>query len=228
MSLPAMPGEPAGHAETLADAYAQVRAPRSGTASANNGVQPPDSTDVSQPDPTTQPAWSNTDSPSRGVPRIQTDPGKAVTGGFGAASMQYFALSGAELATIALRLLDQLRAIIPNDLRFNEALVYPQVSLRVAVEVTGFTHDADFIVDRIMPEVPIPANQPGRTRIALDLARQYCDEVAFVVVEERRETDDQGEPLAAPDELRREHGLTVPAKRIVRDAGGPQWVDTPV
>lgn len=164
------------------------------------------------------PAGSNSDSPSRGIPRGTIDPGKAVTGGFGdQASLQYFALDGRELLALVESLMDELHARIQNDLRFNEAICYPQVSVRVAIEVTGFAQDQGFMVDTCLP-----AAHEARTKTPLDIARSVADEVCFVVLAERRETDDQGNSLLPPDAVRQALGLARPGKRIVKGLGGQE------
>lgn len=68
----------------------------------------------------TQPAASNTDSPSRGIPGTAYSPHRskdpmAVEGGFGAGSGEYFALDGTELRTCAELLMEELLDQIQND-----------------------------------------------------------------------------------------------------------------
>lgn len=174
------------------------------------------------PEAETQPAWSNTDSPSRGQPRLPVDPGKAITGGFGdAAALQYFALDGTELRTLVEQLMDEVHARIQNDLRFNEALCYPQVSARVVVEISGFANDTAFTIDRVLPSA-----HPARATNPVEFARTVADEIVFVLVAERRETDDAGNSVTPPDQTRRELGLVGPRKQAVRLAGGnATWVD---
>lgn len=173
-------------------------------------------------DLTHAPAASNTDSPSRGIPRQVVDPGKQPTGGFGdQAAMQYFALNGQELRVLVEALMDDIYKRIQDDLRFNEALTYPQVNVRVAVEVTGFVHDADFVVDRILA----PTHE-ARTRTPLEVARAVADEMAFVILAEHQEADAaSGEPLNSPDQTRLDLGLARPAKRIIKSGGVDVFVD---
>lgn len=163
------------------------------------------------------PAASNSDSPTRGIPRnLPTDPGKAITGGFGdAAALQYYALDGGELKTLVEQLMDDVHARLQNDLRFNEAITYPQVTARVVIEIAGFATDSAFTVEKILP-----STHPARATNPLEFARSVADEVCFVVVAEMRETDDQGQSVTPPDAVRQELGLPRPQKHWVRDAGG--------
>lgn len=168
------------------------------------------------------PAGSNTDSPSRGVVRLPIDQGKAITGGFGdQAALEYFALTGPELLVLVETLMDEVHARLVNDLRFSEALTYPQVTARVAIEISGFATDHAFVIDKVLP-----AAHEARTRTPTEIAREVADQVCFVVLAERRETDDQGNAVEAPDALRRAMELPRPGKRQVRGPGGmTQWVD---
>jgi hypothetical protein len=186
---------------------------------------------VGPPDPfapvdlSVYPAASDSDTPSKGIPRdniARGRPGLEVTGAFGdAASLQYYALNGAELRVLVEQLMDEIHARIQNDLRFNEALCYPQVTARVVVEITGFAHDADFLVDKVLPP-----GHPARSKTPLDVARQVADEVCFVVVSERQETDADGNAVLAPDAMRQELELPRPGKRTIVGPGGvTQMVD---
>jgi hypothetical protein len=168
------------------------------------------------------PAASNSDSPSRGQPRIPVAAGKAITGGFGdQAALEYFALTGKELLYLVQTLMDDLNARLVNDLRFSEALTYPQVSARVVVEVTGFGRDDGFLIDKVLP-----AAHEARTKTPTAIAREQADEICFVVLAERRETDVDGQPVEAPDAIRQALELPRPGKRQVRGPGGvTQWVD---
>lgn len=92
-----------------------------------------------------QPAASNTDSPSRGVPKPQLDPGKVITGGWGHGAMgqpQYFALDGSELRVLILTLWKDIEDRMSKDLRFMMACCYPRVMARITVDVCGATPDA--------------------------------------------------------------------------------------
>ena len=173
-------------------------------------------------DLSTMPAASNTDSPTRGIVRPNISNARPnrpeITGGFGdQAALQYFALDGRELLTLVETLMDEVHARLQNDLRFNEALTYPQVSARVVIEISGFAHDSDFLIDKILP-----TTHEARTRTPIEIARSVADEVAFVVMAERREADDEGNPIAPPDQLRQELGLRRPGKRMIRSPLGTE------
>lgn len=168
------------------------------------------------------PAASDSDSPAAGIPRGPVRPGKEITGGFGApANLQYFALNGQEL----LKLLDaQLGALYDrcqNDLRFNEGLCYPRVTMRVVVEVRGFVSDNDFTVERL--QLP---DDPATQRNPIEFCREIADEVAFVVLEEMREVAEDGSSVTPPGMVRAELGLAQPGKRRVKQgAAGSTFVD---
>lgn len=171
------------------------------------------------------PAASSTDSPTRGVPRDTGVPmraGKEITGGFGdEGALSYFALNGAELRVLVEQLMDEVHARIQNDLRFNEALVYPQVSARVVIEITGYVRDNDFVIDKFLP-----TTHEARTKTPVEIAKQVADEICFVVLAERRETDDEGQSIAPPDAIRDELGLAKPRKRMITTGlGQTQMVD---
>lgn len=165
------------------------------------------------------PAASNTDSPARGVPRDTGVPmraGKEITGGFGdEGALSYFALNGRELRVLVEQLMDEVHARLQNDLRFNEALVYPQVSARVVIEIAGYVRDNDFIIDKFLP-----TTHEARTHTPVEIARTVADEICFVVLAERRETDDEGQSLIPPDALRDELGLVKPRKRMITTGPG--------
>lgn len=165
------------------------------------------------------PAGSDTEDPSRGRPRPNLGnqrPGKEPSGGFGdASSLQYFALTGVELLALVETLMDEVHARIINDLRFNEALCYPRVRARVAIEVTGFAHDADFTIDKVIDHSKAP----------LEVAREMADEICFVVSSERAEVTADGESLQPPDAIRQELGLRRPGKRMVRSGNVDVFVD---
>lgn len=161
-------------------------------------------------------AASNTDSPSRGMPTAITDPGKKITGGFGdAGEAMYYPLDGSELRAVINGLMDQIRTRLMDDLRFSLALTYPRVRARVEVIVEAYAQET-----QIIPAVAVPAalGQPGST--PLDIARHYGDEVVFVVVGSRQEFDGAGDADTAPNAMRLEVGLQVPAKRRVDTPDG--------
>lgn len=167
----------------------------------------------------THPAASNTDSPSRGMPRRDPRAGLNVTGGWGDANAgaQYFALSGDDLRTIAQQMLLEIHDRIANDLRFSIALVYPRVSVRASLHIHGFAGGPQsFEIERIRPaDVAGPGGSPAPEAIAQALA----DEVVFTLIAERREVDDAGDSVAAPDQLRDEFGMERPGKRVVGGTG---------
>ncbi len=166
---------------------------------------------------TAQPAASNTDSPSRGVPNAVADPGKRITGGFGESmDQQYFPLDGNELREVILGLMDKLVAQLQNDLRFSMAMVYPRVSATVSVNVVGYTHETDFTI-------------PKRAE-HLRTSPEVCEAVGAVPVEITLENNiaefsEDGQSLTPPNTMRRELGLQVPKKQRVAIPTGYAVVD---
>jgi len=82
--------------------------------------------------------------PGKGYRPIQ-DPGKVITGGWGLDASfpaQYYALDGSEIRAIALRLWEDVKVKMEQDLRFHLAACYPQALVRVSVEVAGATAGA--------------------------------------------------------------------------------------
>lgn len=166
-----------------------------------------------------QKAASNTDSPSRGLPTPITDPGKKITGGFGELTDgQYHPLNGQELKALVEALMDTVHGQLQDDLRFSMALTYPRVRARVQIIVEGYAEADSFAIERLKPEPP--NGKPGSTPLAL--AQQLGDQIVFVVVAERREMDDAGNPVAssAPNALRQELGLEVPRKQRIETPTG--------
>jgi hypothetical protein len=94
-----------------------------------------------------QPAASNTDSPSRGMPRPQA-PDKAITGGWGNISDSYEPLNGAEVRATALLLADELVKILDNDLRFTLASTYPRVEISLELKVNSYLADQPLVIRR--------------------------------------------------------------------------------
>lgn len=163
-----------------------------------------------------QPAASNTDSPSRGMPRAVDDPGKAITGGFGSpGEAQYYAINGLELQEVVRKLLDQLNERITNDLRFSIAITYPRISVRLKLEVESHAQNAGVEI--------VYAKKDERT--PLDVAEAHADEVCFVLREVKREFDDDGVPENPPDRMREELGLPVPRKRMIQAGATRVMVD---
>jgi hypothetical protein len=179
----------------------------------NGGVQPDPLLAVGK-----RPAESDTDSPSRGMPRPIADPGKQITGGFGNfGELQYFPMDGSELRELVLMLLDKAAEQIRTDLRFSIAMTYPRVTARVRIEVEGYATDANFAIEKVRADERVP----------IDVAREYADEVVFILVQERREFDEAGEPENPPDRLRDELGLVKPRKQMVQAGASRIIVDVP-
>lgn len=165
-----------------------------------------------------RPAESDTDSPTRGIPKPIQDPGKVITGGFGSLeSAQYFALDGSELRELVLSLMDSIADRIRNDLRFAPAITYPRVTARVQVQIEGYAEDHGFVVEKVKADERTP----------LEVAKTKADEVVFVVVEQRREFDAEGNPENPPDRVRDELGLPKPRKQFVQAGAAKMIVDTP-
>lgn len=165
---------------------------------------------------THQPAASNSDSPSRGIPKPILDPGKQITGGFGlGGEQQYFPLDGSELRELVRGLLDEINARLANDLRFHLAITYPRVRVRAVVEVEAYAKDQDFTIERIAVQERMP----------LEVARQYGDQIVFAVVAGRQEFTAEGAAQDPPNRIREELGLPIPAKQQVETPGGKMFVD---
>lgn len=150
-----------------------------------------------------QPAASNTDSPSRGVPKPQLDPGKTITGGWGHGAMgqpQYFALDGSELRALILTLWKDIETRMAADLRFMMACTYPRVMARITVEVCGATPDAAI------------------NDVAFTLDTRVIEFVTQAI-------DDQETPA---DALRDIAGLDKPFKHLVQTTTGQIIVDKDV
>jgi hypothetical protein len=168
------------------------------------GVTPPDGTaplgQLTEQVGPKQPAASNTDSPSRGVPKPILDPGKQITGGWGHGAVgpaQYFALDGSELRTLIQTLWRDIEDRMSKDLRFMMAICYPRVMARVTVEVCGATPDAAI------------------NDVAFTLESRILDLMAMAV-------DDHETPA---DALRDQAGLTKPFKHLVQTSTGTIMVD---
>lgn len=165
-----------------------------------------------------QPAASNSDSPSRGLPTRESDPGKAISGGFGAVGeAAYYPLDGAELGAILLAKLDELKKRIPNDLRFSMATCYPRVRAFVEIHVEGF---ADVQHDFSVKTVPLEKNA-----LPIEVARAHSDEVMFVLLAAHVEMTDAGESITPPNAARLAAGLSVPMKQRIDSPSGGVVVD---
>lgn len=165
-----------------------------------------------------QPAASDTDTPSRGIPTPIEDEGKRITGGFGdIAEAQYIPLNGSELAEVVKGLLSEIDARLDDDLRFSMAVTYPRVRAKVIVEIQAHAQ----------PGFDITKLGPPHTKTPLEIARARADEIVFVVIAQREEMTDAGESVMPPNALRRELELPIPGKRYVETPGGRQLVDLP-
>lgn len=147
-----------------------------------------------------QPAASDTDSPSRGIPHPSLDPGRAVTGGWGQGPPQYFALTGDELRELVRSLFDRLNDQLNTDLRFGIAAAYPQVRATVIVKVDGATETA------------------GINDVAFDLQAARLLTLTAMAAD----TDE-----TPPDQLRDEIGLPKPQKVLLAGSttGRPMYAD---
>lgn len=165
-----------------------------------------------------QPAASSTDSPSRGAMRHDPDPLHRPTGGFGPApSTEYHPLNGSEVREVVLVLLDQIAALLPNDLRFSHALTYPRLECRVTVDVVTYPPEGAVRITKIAPE--------SKGQAPRDVALAHAAECCFVVMAERVEQDAAGNPVDPPDKLRDEVGLPRPHKHLVGTGPARQMVD---
>lgn len=165
----------------------------------------------------THPAASNTDSPSRGIPRPISDPNKQITGGFGdAGDAQYYPLDGAELLQVVWGLMDGLAQRLVNDLRFSVAATYPRVAVRVQVVVEGYTVDVPIVIEK----VALPWD-----KTPIEVAEKLGEEVVFVVRERRREFASDGTVETPPNAMRAEVGAEIPRKQYVGTGNNRSVVD---
>lgn len=166
--------------------------------------------------PSHQPAASDSDSPSRGLPKAIADPGKQITGGFGdAGEAQYYPLDGREAGEVVIALCDDIVQRVKDDLRFSMAVTYPRIRLRVSVEVDAFAIDQSFQIEKIAVHDKTPK----------EIAARYADHVAFCVISERAEMTPDGQSVTPPNAMRMEVGLAVPSKRRIETPGGRMFVD---
>lgn len=173
---------------------------------------------------THQPAASDSDSPSRGIPQPSADPGKRITGGFGdAGDAQYYPLDGSELRELVRGLMSVLDEQMTNDLRFSMAICYPRVAARVTVEVLGYGaggdgghYDPSFTIEKVMPP---------HDKTPLEIARERADAICFVIMADRREMTADGQSIAPPNQIREELGLVVPRKQAISTPQGRLIVD---
>lgn len=183
----------------------------------------PPSPEAVQPDPLLavehkRPAESDTDSPSRGIPRHVADPGKQITGGFGSlGEAQYFALDGTELRAVVEKIAAELIQRIQTDLRFSIAITYPRVSAKLQLVISGYAEDAGFTVEAVSADERTP----------IEVAKERAEQVVFVLEELRREFDDEGQPENPPDRMRDELGLQKPRKQFIGNGPSRMMVDVP-
>ena len=162
-------------------------------------------------------AASNTDTPSRGLPTHDPDPGKRITGGFGEPSEgQYFPLDGAELKAVVENLLAELHTRIQDDLRFSIALTYPRIRVHVDIVVEAYAADGGFKVQKFAAP---------HDKTPIEVAERFGEEVAFIVRAERREFDEENQPADAPNAMRAEAGLRIPRKQRIESAAGIIYAD---
>lgn len=179
------------------------------------GELPPPAIAPAQP---WQPAASDTDTPSRGLPTAIADKNKQITGGFGLAmDAQYFPLDGAELREVIYALLGKIHDQLRDDLRFTLATTYPRVTARVVVEVSAYATDQSFQITRVAVD---------HKKTPLEVAREYADEVCFVVMASVDEMTPEGESVLPPDKMRKELRLARPHKQAIdMPGGGRSFVD---
>lgn len=171
------------------------------------------------PDPDTQyqPAASDTDSPSRGVPRPIEDPYRAITGGFGnQLQAQYNPLNGLELKELIRSLMDQLNGELDQDLRLHISACYPRLNVQLSVRVSGYFEDASFTI----------AKKAAHEKTPEDVAQQVGQPIDFTIDAGRREFDAEGNAEAPPDYVRDELGLPKPQKQWVGTGPNRQVVDS--
>ena len=164
-----------------------------------------------------QPAASNSDSPSRGIPREIDDPGKIITGGFGfSGPAQYFPLTGDELKLAVQDMMDKLNARIMNDLRFSMAVTYPRARVVLSLTFKGYTeaepHEirSEFVHEKTPEDIARAGGAVAST---------------FEIAETIQEFDDEGNPDNPPDRVRDTLGIEKPRKQSVDMAGERHIVD---
>ncbi len=164
----------------------------------------------------TQPAASDSDSPSRGIPKPVFDEGKKITGGFGhVGEAQYYPINGDELHEIVKGMVDSMLKRIANDLRFSMAITYPRLICDLTLTFKGWAADVEEQVKVVKTHEQTPA----------EIAGQFGQAVVFVVQETKSEFDQDGEPLDPPDRMRDGAGLPKPQKQLVGVGTGRMLVD---
>lgn len=166
-----------------------------------------------------QPAASNSDSPSRGMPRPITDPGKTITGGFGVSGPpQYYPLDGSELRVACEDMLEKIHARIQNDLRFHPAACYPRVRATLTLTIEAYAQEKSHEIKTEFDHSKTPE------AVALEAGAVHS---TFEVGEVIQEFDADGNPENPPDRVRDALGLEKPRKQFVEMAGGRVLVDRP-
>lgn len=227
-SIPPAASPAASAADVGADAPVTADAPPAPAAppfetEVEFGKSPLQYTEGVKPDPLLavdykRPAESDTDSPSRGIPRPVADPGKQITGGFGSlGEAQYFALDGTELRAVVEKIAAELIQRLQTDLRFSIAITYPRVSAKLQLVISGYAEDAGFTVEAVASDERTP----------VEVAKERADQVVFVLEEFRREFDDAGQPENPPDRMRDELGLQKPRKQFIGNGPSRMMVDVP-
>lgn len=164
-----------------------------------------------------RPAASNTDTPSRGIPRMVDDPGKIITGGFGEAlDAQYFGLDGTEVRELVFSKMDLIADRLKNDIRFSIAAVYPRITVRVKIEVEAYGLDVPLSIQQEIVHAKTPIE------VALAKGAERRD---FTVTEEVGEMTADGQHDKAPNEIRQELDLPIPRKQSVESGAGRLIVD---
>jgi hypothetical protein len=175
----------------------------------------------------TMPAASDSDSPSRGlpgtapIPAARKRPPLATEGGFGmGGDVAYFPMDGNEVRELVNGLMDQLHERMKNDLRFSLAICYPRIAvkLQLIVEAEAEVGGTGFNVEYVAAHDKTP----------LEVAKECCDSVVFVLKEQRREFDEAGNVETPPDAIRIELGLDVPRKQMVQTGAGKMMSDRPL
>ncbi len=169
------------------------------------------------PDRSHQPAASNSDSPSRGIPRQIDDPGKKITGGFGdLGEAQYYPLDGLELKELAKHLLSKLLDQIENDLHFSMAITYPRVEVKAIIQVSGYAQEGAFELFK--------GGAHDKTTVE-NSVKAGADPIAFELSESRAEFNAEGESVDPPDRIRDNLGLEKPHKQVVQMGQNRSIVD---
>ena len=196
------------------------------------------------PDPT-QPAASNSDSPSRGMPGTAYSPHRAkdplaVEGGFGIGSGEYFALDGQEMKVCLQQLLDEVLSQAENDARvvglsgatgatlaLRAILLADTEDQTVTLENAGANPDGDLVA--AITTLCDAFHRDLQTDLRMGLAWTYpsygviltltvcayAGHEGFTIQKHRREFDETGEPETPPDALREELGLPIPGRQVV-------------